>query len=67
MSKYKETSPTNDLYIYLYKIASKLKNEGVNKQNYTKKLACSKVDNVVSPTFCKKMINKYSNVIIKEL
>ena len=68
MKQYKESKqPTNDLFIHIYRIAGKLKAEGLNTKNYTKKKAIQATSNTVAPSFCTKLINKFSNHILTEL
>ena len=68
MKQYKESKqPTNDLFIHIYRIAGKLKAEGLNTKNYTKKKAIQLTNNCVSPLFCTKLINNFSNHILIEL
>ena len=67
MKTYKENDPTNDLYLYIYRIAGKLSAEGLNAKNYTKAKAIKLVQNCVLPSFCESIIKKYSNQIIINL
>lgn len=67
MKQYKENEPTNDLYLYIYRIAGKLSAEGLTAENYTRKKAIDLVQNCVLPSFCEGLIKKYSNQIIINL
>jgi hypothetical protein len=67
MKTYKENDPTNDLYIYIYRIAGKLSAEGLTAENYSKNKAIKLVQNCVLPSFCEGIIKKYSNQIIINL
>ena len=67
MKTYKESEPTNDLYLYIYRIAGKLSAEGLTAENYTRKKAIKLVKNCVLPSFCEGIIKKYSNQIIINL
>lgn len=68
MKQYKESKqPARDLFTYIYSIAGKLKAEGLNTKNYTKKKAIQVTSNCVSPSFCTKLINNFSNHILMEL
>lgn len=67
MKTYKEKDPTNDLYLYIYRIAGKLSAEGLTAENYTRKKAIQLVQNCVLPSFCEGIIKKYSNQIIINL
>jgi hypothetical protein len=67
MKHYKENDPTNDLYIFIYRIAGKLSAEGLTAENYSKNKAIKLVQNCVLPSFCEGIIKKYSNQIIINL
>ena len=68
MKQYKESKqPTRELFTYIYSIAGKLKAEGLNTKNYTKKKAIQAINNCVAPSFCTKLINNFSNHILIEL
>jgi hypothetical protein len=67
MKTYKENDPTNDLYLYIYRIAGKLSAEGLTAENYSKNKAIKLVQNCVLPSFCEGIIKKYSNQIIINL
>jgi hypothetical protein len=68
MKNYKSNiTPTRDLFVYIYRIASKLHVEGLTATNYTKNKAIQLTSNCVLPNFCKRIINNHSNEIIKEL
>lgn len=68
MAKYKQKeTPTNDLWLYIYRIAGKLKAENITSSNYTRTKAKSVTENVCAPVFVHKMIDKFSNEIISEL
>lgn len=68
MKQYKEKKqPTNELFIYIYSLSGKLKAEGLNTSNYTKTKAIELTKGCVLPLFCKRLINNYSNHILKEL
>jgi hypothetical protein len=67
MKHYKENDPTNDLYIFIYRIAGKLSAEGLTAENYTRKKAIKLVQNCMDVSFCEGLIKKYSNQIIINL
>ena len=68
MKQYKESKqPTRELFIHIYRIAGKLKAEGLSTKNYTKKKAIQVTNNCVAPSFCTKLINNFSNHILIEL
>lgn len=62
-----EETPTNDLYIFIYRIAGMLKAEGLTADTYTKHKAKYLVKNTAVPSFCIRMIDNHSNEIIKNL
>lgn len=68
MKTYKnESTPNNSEFIFIYRIAGILKDSGLTSANYSKAKAKKLLINTAVPSFCNRMVDKYSNEIIKNL
>lgn len=68
MKTYRErTQPKANEYIFIYRIAQRLRDSGITKDNYTRDKAKQIMLNSFLPEYSYRTINKYSNHIIKEL
>ena len=67
MKHYKEKDPSRGEYIFIYRIATLLRDKGLTAENYTRKKAVDLVQTCFVPSFCEGIIKKYSNQIIINL
>jgi hypothetical protein len=67
MKHYKENELPSDMYIFIYRIATLLRDKGLTAENYTRKKAVDLVQTCMVPSFCEGLIKKYSNQIISNL